>query len=128
MGLRKEKAILALLTAPSVEAAAKQAGVSHTTLYRWLQEDIAFQNAYRKARKQVVDQGIAQIQQAVGEAVNALLEVLHDPLSSGSAKVAAARVVLETALRGVEIGDLEERITALEAVQHAARNGHAMAR
>jgi hypothetical protein len=125
MSLRREKAVLALLTAPSVEAAAKQAGIGHTTLYRWMREDTAFQQAYRAARKHAVEQGIAQVQQATGEAVKALLEVLRDPLASATSRVQAARVILETALRALEIDDLETRIAALEALQQASRNGQA---
>jgi hypothetical protein len=47
-----EAAIAALLAEPTIEAAARKAGISESTLLRWLQEP-AFKAAFRAARRQV---------------------------------------------------------------------------
>ena len=125
---KAEEAIAALLTAETVEHAAQQAGIGYRTLHRWLREDADFQQAYRYARREVVHQAQAQIQKATGKAVATLLAVMDDPLAPPGAKVTAARVILEQAVRAIELDDLEARITALEQVQKASLNGTHQAR
>jgi hypothetical protein len=120
---KAEEAIAALLTAETVEHAAQQAGIGYRTLHRWLREDADFQQAYRRARREVVHQAQAQIQKATGRAVATLIAVMDDPLAPPGAKVTAARVILEQAVRAIELDDLESRIIALEAVQKASSNG-----
>jgi hypothetical protein len=120
---RAEEAIAALLTAETVEQAAQHAGIGYRTLHRWLREDIAFQQAYLHARREVVHQAQAQIQKATGRAVATLLAVMDDPLTPPGAKVTAARVILEHAIKAIELNDLEARIVALEQAQKVSRNG-----
>jgi hypothetical protein len=111
---KMEEAIIALLTQPTIPEAAKAAGVSDTTLWRWLQ-DPEFQAAYREARQQAVGQAIAQLQQLGSAAVRALKSVIEDEKAPHSARVAAARAAFELAYRGVEVEDLAERVAAIEA-------------
>ena len=55
---KQEQAILALLTNPSVEHAARAVKITPRTLYRWLNEP-AFEKAYRQARRTAFGQGAA---------------------------------------------------------------------
>ena len=110
---KQECAIAALLVAPSVTAAAQQIGVNENTLLRWL-KDAAFQTTYRDARRAVVQQAIVQVQRATGEAVETLRRVMHDAEAPAGAKVSAAKTILETAIKAVEVEDLEVRLAALE--------------
>jgi len=55
------------------------------------------------------------VQQATGEAVETLRQVMQDPEAPASAKVSAARTIPETAVKAVELEDLEEWIAYLEA-------------
>jgi hypothetical protein len=109
--------IAALLACDSITAAAAHAGVAEGTVYRWL-KDAAFQEAYRKARGQVVRHSIVQLQRATGIAVQTLVAVMEDQEVTASAKVSAAKAVLEMAIKGVELDDLEARISALEQQTH----------
>jgi uncharacterized protein YggE len=123
---KQGEAIAALLTMPTITEAATRAGVGERTLFRWLQEDSTFQQAYREARRQAVQQAITRIQQATSTAVKTLESVMKNTKAPSSSRVSAARAVLEMALKGVEIEDLAVRISALEAavqVRHG-RNGH----
>jgi hypothetical protein len=54
------------------------------------------------------------LQQVCGEAVIALRTVMTNPTARESARVSAARAVLELALRAVEFEDLEARMQVLE--------------
>src|SRR5215510_15451267 len=117
---KHERAIAALLVAPSVTAAAHQVGVNENTLLRWLKE-ATFQTAYREARRAVVQHAIVQVQQATGEAVETLRKVMQAADAPASAKVSAAKTILETAIKAVELEDLEARIVALEEAQTGTR-------
>lgn len=111
---KQDQAIAALLTCPSILDAARQSGVAEVTLYRWLKLEV-FQCAYRDARRQCVQQAIVQVQQATGEAVKTLRAVMQDADAPASAKVSAAKAILETAVKAVELEDLEARLAVLEA-------------
>ena len=114
---RQEQSITALLVQGSLQAAAEVSGIHEKTLRRWLRDDAVFQMAYREARRQVVQQAIVQVQQATGEAVETLRKVMQAVDAPASAKVSAAKTILETAIKAVELEDLEARIVALEAAQ-----------
>ena len=62
----------------------------------------------------------AQLQQASFMAVKTLKEIMEDPKASASARVMAARTVLEMGLRATEVDDLGSRVSDLERV--AERN------
>lgn len=109
----QEALISALLLAPTLGDAAHAAGIGEVTAWRWL-KDAAFQTAYREARRAVVQQAITQVQRATGEAVETLRVVMQNPEAPASAKVSAAKAILETAVKAVELEDLEARIAALE--------------
>ena len=111
---KQEQTIAALLTCDSITAAAAGCGMAEATLHRWLKDD-GFQTAYREARRAVVQQAITQVQRATVEAVATLRAVMQDSECPASARVSAAKAILETAVKGIEIEDLETRIAALEA-------------
>ncbi len=114
---REEAAIAALLAEPTIDAAARQAGIAESTLRGWLR-DPDFQRRYRDARRQVVEQAITAIQRATGEAV----EALRRNLTCGvpAAEIAAAKAIMDQAVKGVELVDLAERVGALEQAADAA--------
>ena len=111
---RQEKAIAALLSEPTVEKAAAKVGVGLRTLHTWL-HDPTFADAYRAARREAVGQAIARLQQVSSAAVTVLETVMNDGDEKGATRVAAAKTVLETAIRAVELEDLAARLSELEA-------------
>jgi hypothetical protein len=116
---RKEEAtISALLTQGTLAEAASLAGVGQATLRRWLQRD-DFQAAYQRARREAVSQAVAHLQRVSGEAVETLRTIMNDDQKPSSARVTAARVILELSIKAVELEDLEVRIASLEALSTA---------
>ena len=111
---KKEAAIAALLSEATIAGAAKKAGISESSMLRWLKDE-EFQVEYRKARRESVSAAISMLQHASGQAVTTLVEVMLDPESTGSVKISAARTVLESSLKAIELEDLAERIEAVEA-------------
>jgi len=114
-GRKKEQAVEALLTQRSVEEAARVAGIGTQTLYRWMKEP-EFDDAYRKARRAVVSQSNARMQQATSAAASTLLKIMVDGNTPASARVSAANSILDRARRAIEIDDIEVRVAALELV------------
>src|SRR2546423_9657819 len=110
---RQEKAIIALLNEPTMKEAAEAAGVSEVTLWRWLQT-AGFRAAYIEARRLVVQQAIARTQAATSEAVSTLREVMNDQSAKGSERIAAAKAILDYAMKGIELEDHEQRLMELE--------------
>jgi DNA-binding MurR/RpiR family transcriptional regulator len=110
---KKEGAICALLQEPSIEMAAKKAGISESTLFRWLKLE-EFQEEYRAAKKELVNHAICRLQHSAGKAVDALAEIMEDKESPSSSRVSAAKTILEISFKAFEIEELERRIAALE--------------
>ncbi len=108
---KQDGAIAALLSAPTVAAAATAAGIGERTLRRWLR-DSAFVAAYRDARRKVVEAAVARLQNVAYEAVDALQRNLT--CGRPGDEIRAAATILERATRGVELIDLAERLDALE--------------
>ncbi len=110
---KQETAITALLTEPSQEKAAKKAGVSRSSLLRWLADE-SFRQAYETARSESVQRILQSLQSASLEAIETLRAVMKDKLAGAPARVAAARCVLDNMLRSREALDIEERLRNLE--------------
>lgn len=117
----QHRGVVALLTEPTLQDAAKSTGVNRSTLYKWLQEP-DFQAAYRDARRQAVHRATVRLQEISSEAVEVLREVMGDKAQQGAARVGAARLVLDFAARMTETEDLErrveERLAAIEGQKH----------
>ncbi len=107
----KERALAALLESASIADAAKSCGLSQETLYRYLR-DKEFLSDYRNARRQVVENSITQLQQASGEAVETLRRNLS--CMNANAEIRAAQIILDNALKGVELVDILERLEQIE--------------
>ena len=113
MTAKKETAIVALLQSPTVREAAEKVQIAERTLWRWL-EDESFRKQYTDARKAAFSRALALLQQGLGEAVMVLRDVMNNPDSNNPSRISAAKVVIDTALKAMELEDLENRITLLE--------------
>jgi hypothetical protein len=116
----KEQAIAALLSHRNVEEAAKATGISSGTLKRWMQLP-EFKAIYLQARREIVLQTNARMQQNSGAAASVLLKLMADPATPPSIRANTARCVLEAANRSLELEDIEVRIARLEESEQRAR-------
>ena len=110
---KQEAAVIALLTARSVEEAARTTDVPARTLHRWLQEPL-FQAACRKARRADSAQADTRLLQAKGPAVSTLLRIMVDAKAPAATRLRAADSVLNHVRQALEIEDVEARLAALE--------------
>lgn len=114
----EEKALAALLNCNSIRDAAKSCGLSEETIYRYLKEP-GFVSQYRDARRQAVEYAISKLQKTTGDAVETLERNLH--CENPAVEVRTAQIILENAMKGIELTDLIERLERLEN-EHQAKN------
>jgi hypothetical protein len=107
------KALALLAGGDSIEAAASAAKVNPATVHAWLKKE-SFVVEYRAATSLVIAHATSQLKSATGEAVSTLRAVCRDDVAPASARVSAARTILELAYRAVEIDDVIARIEKLE--------------
>ena len=118
---KKEEAIIALVSHRTIDEAANAIKIAPRTLLRWLQLP-EFRAEYFKARREVVSQAIARLQQATGAASITILKLMTDPNVPASVKLRAAEGVFALALKGLEVEDIETRVSELErAAEEASR-------
>lgn len=110
---KQEKAIVALLTQPSMKQVSEVSGVSESTLYRWMQEE-EFGQAFKEARKQAFSQSITRLQQASSVAADTLIEIMNDKKAPASSRVTASRTVFEMAHKAYEIENVTAKLEELE--------------
>jgi hypothetical protein len=109
---KQEQLIAALLSHPTIEAAAKSVGIADKTAWRWMKLP-EFQATYREARREAMRQTTARLQEAATEAVDALRQVQRAG-ESESARLSPARTVLEQAFKAVDLEDVQARLETLE--------------
>ena len=110
---KQEDAIVALLSNPRIEDAARAAGVGARTLMRWLKEP-AFEKAYMKARRTAFRHSLARLQQMSGAAVSTLGKIMVDQSSPASTRVRAAECIINQGAKAIEMEDIEARVSELE--------------
>jgi hypothetical protein len=109
--------IAALAGGATVEAAAKQARVSETTVYRRLREaDFAAQ--VKDARQQFVAEAVGQLARAGTDAAATLHQLLD--AEAETVRLGAAKAILDLGTRLRESEELAQRVEALELAQQAA--------
>jgi hypothetical protein len=116
---RQLKALEAIMSEPTIQAAAMRTGVERKTLYRWLDEP-AFADALREARSQAFERTMSALAAAAEKAVEVLREFLDKEESSAkpgaSVRIRAVRVALDSMLRTRDLIEVEERLKKLEEV------------
>lgn len=117
-GSKRDKAIMALLTQPTIQEAAKSIGISDTTLWRWMQEE-EFSTRYKEAKQLAFNQAMGRLQQVSSIAVDTLQSVMEDETAPPSSRVSAAKTVLELSHKSFEIQELAEKIAELERLANA---------
>ena len=121
-GRKKEEAIAALLSHRSIEEAARAVDLNPNTLLRWLQVP-EFRDAFLRARREVVQQAVARLQQATGAAGTVALKLMTDPNVPAAVRLRAAEFVFDRAVKGIELEDIESRLTELERAAGATKDG-----
>lgn len=110
---KQELALQAVISHPTLKEAALASGVSETTLWRYTQ-DAAFSRRLREARRDAVNHAVIRLQRASSDAVTVLQNLMMKDDAPASARITAARTILDYSIRAVEIDELKTRIDQLE--------------
>lgn len=113
LSANQKRALVALLTCPSVAAAAEAVGLSERTLYNYLANDV-FKTELRKRQDQAIAATTAALVGLSGEAVKVLRDILADPDATNAVKCRVALGWLREKREAVELQDLAARVSALE--------------
>lgn len=113
MTQRKEKALQALLVSRTRSEAAKAAGIGESTLRTYMQ-DSEFLERYRQAFGDMVRDAARQAQQTLSPALSTLREIMEDREEPASARITAARSILEYTLKLGEQVDILEQLREME--------------
>lgn len=119
---RQQAALDALLTAPTMTAAAAAVGISRRTLYNWL-EDPTFQAALADLRAESLTLASLHVARLTVAALDQLEQAMTaDPPPPWTVRLRAAEAVLGNSLRMQENYDFERRLTVLEQQAAEERN------
>lgn len=114
---RQERFMIALMNTNTIIEACKEANITNNTGHKYL-NNIEFKQAYMKLRRETMQQATNKLQQSAVIAVETLENVMSDiDNSTPSARVQAARAVLENAYKSLEIDDIQQRLDVLEEQQ-----------
>jgi hypothetical protein len=116
---KQERAIVSLMTNPTIEQAAAAAGVTSRAIRKWA-KDPNFQAAYQSERRRTVDQALAQLQAGMPAAVAILLDAMHNAEDPGR-RLRAANWFLRHALKAVEQLDLATQLKEIQATLESYR-------
>lgn len=110
---KKIRLLNALFTERTIAGAYQKAGVSTATGDRY-RKDPLFQKAYLAKKKALIEATNDQLRSLSLEAVYTLKRVLDNPEANDSNKIKAARVVLDTTYKNIEVEELRTQIEKLE--------------
>lgn len=115
----EDKFVLALASGHSVKISAEMAGISESTGHKWLVDDHEVRQRVQETRDQLFREVFGRLVTAGSKAVDTLVDLLDS--ESDTARLGAARTILEQTHRARENVELEARLGALEAIhtQHA---------
>lgn len=109
----QEKLIAALLIHNTFDEAAKAAGISAATCWRW-RKDPEFQERYREAKERMLAGAVHALHNSALVFATTLRDVCLDSNANANAKATAARHGLEALLKISEHTEILRRLDALE--------------
>lgn len=110
---RQNQVLAALLTEPTLGDAAEVAGVSKRTIQNYLSTP-EFLSELRHKQNIIVSLVTANLVASMTEAVGVLRRIMHDGEATLATQSRAADSLLRHAKEMLELGELSERLVALE--------------
>ena len=110
---KRRAALTALLQTNNKAKAARLAGVSERTIRNYW-NDSEFQKEYGDACRQLLRDAARRAQVGIMPTVTALLHIVQDEGETATARVSAARVLIDATVKLSEVTDMNDRIKALE--------------
>ena len=108
----QEIVIQAILSGKNVTSACKDAKISRTAYYNWLQESSIFQEELTNRRSEIVESSMNKLRSLMDEAV----DKLHDLMKSENQEVSrkSAQAIIEFILKTNETMEIEDKVEEIE--------------
>ncbi len=106
--------IEALMTTPTQKMAAEKLGCTPVTVSNRV-KDPEFRKKYDEARAGLIKSTRDMLQRSTCNAVSTMVHIMQDKRAPTQTRLNAAEAILKHGARYTEIGDVMERIKALEA-------------
>jgi hypothetical protein len=98
---RQRRAVVALVTNPTVEKAAQAIGIGRRQLHRYAQNP-AFRAAVQNAHRELYEEALYKAHAAAASAISSLTGIVESPIAKNADRIGAARTILEQANRAAE--------------------------
>ena len=98
---KRQKGLRALLSSKNMTAAAKKAGVSRMTMYRWLQEPF-FREEFRKQNEHLLLDITLHLQRSSFKAADLLVNIARNTKLPANSRVSACRAIIEMGMKGTK--------------------------
>jgi hypothetical protein len=112
---KQERVALLIAAGRTIKAAAAEAGCGERTAHEWL-DDAQYRLLVSRFRRRLIDRAVGSLARSTNKAVFRLRKLLDS--ENENVRLRAAVSLLDHAVRMREHGELEDRITALEARDH----------
>lgn len=109
---KDERIIAALISNPTVKAAAAACGTSETQIYARLRTP-AFKRKYDAARREMLAQCTAYIQGMVSDAITKMRQIMNDPDAAPQVQLNAAETIARNCAKLTEQTDILAQLDEL---------------
>lgn len=109
------RAIEALLAHETQAEAAKAARVGQRSIRRWLTQD-PFRTALARQRTRLLEDAGAVLARGASKAAASLVRMATGDMKASAPRVAAARAVLDIAIKAAELDDVMKQVAELQAL------------
>lgn len=103
----------ALLVKPTIKEAYQEAGIAENTAYKYL-ADPDFSKEYTEQKRESLRHVSTRLNDIALRSIAILDEVANDKEQTGASRIRAVEVALNYAYKGMELEDLNNRLTEIE--------------
>lgn len=103
----------ALLTEATIDAAAKKAGISRSTAYRYL-KDAAFNQELNRAKSECISDTIRYLQGKYSRCAQHLIRIIEKPDTADQVRINAINTVFQNCKSLIDTCEIEERMRHIE--------------
>ncbi len=113
LSTRQSRVITVLVQARNIEDGAKRAGISKTTIYKWLRQP-PFREELTRRKNELMDVAVENLKSQVERAVSVLAALLDS--DNETVRRYVANDILTHALKAKEIQEIEDRLSGIERI------------
>lgn len=122
LNAKQVKFMKALLMSDTITEAYKQAGIAEHTAYKYLADE-EFNKEYTEQKRASLRHVSTRLNDIALRSIAILDEIANDQEQTGASRIRAVEVVLNYAYKGMELEDLNNRLTEIENMLEEAEEG-----